>query len=124
MCKRNLRFELQISRNGQNINFLRNCSKFLVFTKIVIFKYICNFLDQLLLPYKLYGRTCQEYSFIFASCEPLKTFTYSRGKMLRLLQATTCPSVLTNLLESLRFIRCMPVQRRLLYLITILTHCG
>ena len=30
-----------------------------------------TFLDQLLHPYKFYGRECQEYSFIFASCEPL-----------------------------------------------------
>ena len=40
--------------------------------KIVIFKYNCNFLDQLLLPYKFYGRYMSGiYFFIFTSCEPL-----------------------------------------------------
>ena len=37
------------------------------------FKYICNFLDQLLLPYKFHGRDMSGILlFIFASCEPLK----------------------------------------------------
>ena len=36
------------------------------------FKYICNFLDQLLYPYKFYGRGLSGILFfIFASCEPL-----------------------------------------------------
>ena len=43
-----------------------------MFTKIVILKYICNFLDQLLHPYKFYGRDMPGILFfIFASCEPL-----------------------------------------------------
>ena len=36
------------------------------------FKYICNFLGQLLHPYKFYGRDMSGILFfIFASCEPL-----------------------------------------------------
>ena len=39
-----------------------------------IFKYICNFLDQLLHPYKFHGRDMSGILFfIFASCEPLKS---------------------------------------------------
>ena len=35
--------------------------------------YICNFLDQLLHPYKFHGRDMLEILFfIFASCEPFK----------------------------------------------------
>ena len=41
--------------------------------KSYIFKYDCNFLDQLILPYEFYGRGMLGiYFFIFASCEPLK----------------------------------------------------
>ena len=72
MCKRIFEFELQLSSYWQNINFSRYCPKFHIFTKIVIFKYICNFLAQLLHPYKLYGRNMSGILFfIFASCEPL-----------------------------------------------------
>ena len=56
MCKRIYKFELQWSSYWQNIKFSRYYPKFHIFTKIVIFKYICNFLDQLLHPYKFYGR--------------------------------------------------------------------
>ena len=41
--------------------------------KSYFFKYICNFLDQLLHPYKFYSRNMSGILFfIFASCEPLK----------------------------------------------------
>ena len=56
MCKRIFKFELQLGSYWQNIKFSRYCPKFHIFTKIVIFKYICSFLDQLLHPYKFYGR--------------------------------------------------------------------
>ena len=40
--------------------------------KSLFFKYNWNFFDQLLLPYKFYGRdTVGMLFFIFASCEPL-----------------------------------------------------
>ena len=55
MCKRIFRFELQLSSYWQNMKFSRNCPKFHIFTKIVILKYICNFLDQLLHLYEFYG---------------------------------------------------------------------
>ena len=47
MCKRIFKFELQLSSYWQNIKSLRYCPKFHILTKIVIFKYICNFLDFL-----------------------------------------------------------------------------
>ena len=56
MCKRIFKFELQLGSYWQNIKFSRYCPKFLIFTKILIFKYICNFLDQLLHPYKFCRR--------------------------------------------------------------------
>ena len=66
------KFELQLSSYWQNIKFSWYCPKFHIFTKIVIFKYICNFLDQLLHPCKFYGRNMSGILFfIFASCEPL-----------------------------------------------------
>ena len=72
MCKRILKFELQLSNYRQNIKFSQYCPKFHNFTKIVIFKYTCNFLDQLLHPYKFNGRDMSGILFfIFASCEPL-----------------------------------------------------
>ena len=41
-------------------------------------KYICNFLDQLLHPYKLYGRDMSGILFfIFASCEPLRSVKWA-----------------------------------------------
>ena len=41
--------------------------------KSYFFKYICNFIDQLLHPYKFHGRYMSGMLiFIFASCEPLK----------------------------------------------------
>ena len=40
--------------------------------KSLFFKYICNFLDQLLYPYKFHGRDMSGILFfIFASCELL-----------------------------------------------------
>ena len=72
MCKRIFRFELQLSSYWQNIKFSRNCPKFHVFTKNVIFKHNCTFIDQLLHPYKFYGRDMSGILFfIFASCEQL-----------------------------------------------------
>ena len=39
------------------------------------FKYFCNFWDQLLHPYKFYGRDMSGILFfIFASCEPLRSY--------------------------------------------------
>ena len=72
MCKRIFKFELQLSSDRQNIKFSRYCPKFHIFTNIIIFKYICNFLDPLLHPYKFYGRDVSGILFsIFASCQPL-----------------------------------------------------
>ena len=39
----------------KNIKFSRNCTKFYILTKIAIFKYNWNSLDQLLPPYKSQG---------------------------------------------------------------------
>ena len=70
-AKEFLNFELQLSSYWQNIKFSQYCPKFHIFTKIVFFKYICNFLDQLLHRYKFYGRDMSGILFfIFASCEP------------------------------------------------------
>ena len=45
--------------------------------KSKFFKYICKFLDQLLHPYKSYGRDMSGILFfIFASCEPLSNVIY------------------------------------------------
>ena len=72
MCKRIFTKELQLSSYWQNIKFSRNCPKFHIFTKFVIFKYICNFLDHVLHPQKFHGRDMSGILFfIFASCEPL-----------------------------------------------------
>ena len=47
-----------------------------MFTKIVIFQVYLQLLDQLLHPYKFYGRDMSGILFfIFASCEPLKNET-------------------------------------------------
>ena len=74
MCKRIFKFELQLSSYSQNIKFSRYCPKFHIFTNIVIFKYICNFLDQLFDPYKFHGRNMSGILFfIFASCHPLNS---------------------------------------------------
>ena len=78
MCKGIFKFELQLSSYWQNINFSRNCPKFHIFTKIIIFQVsFPNFLDHLLHPYKFYGRDMPEILFlIFASCEPLMVCSY------------------------------------------------
>ena len=72
-------FKIQAFSYWQNIKFSRYCPKFHIFTNIVIFKYFCNFLDQLLHPYKFHGRDMSGILFfIFANCHPLmymiKTF--------------------------------------------------
>ena len=75
MCKRIFKFELQLSSYWQNIKFSQYCPKFHIFTKIIIFHIMCNFLDQLLHPYKFHGRDMSGILFfIFASCEPLTQF--------------------------------------------------
>ena len=62
-------------------------TKYQIFTKLpqiphihinrIFFKYICNFLDQLLHPYKFYGRDMSGILFfIFASCEPLSWYCW------------------------------------------------
>ena len=48
------------------------------------FKYFCNFLDQLLHPYKFYGRGMSGILFfIFASCEPLVKLINGSAKTCR-----------------------------------------
>ena len=92
MCKRIVRFELQFSSYWQNIKFSRNCPKFHIFTKIVICKFICNFLDQLLHPYKFHGRDMSGILFfIFASCEPLTPLSIPVD-----LYITTCRPIFTD----------------------------
>ena len=54
------------------------------------FKYICHFLDQLLHPYKFYGRDMSGIlKFIFASCKPLSfaKMAYSPSIDARLIEA-------------------------------------
>ena len=71
MCKRIFKFELQLRSYWQNIKFSWYCPKFPIFTNIVIFQ-VYNFWDQLLHPYKFYGRDMSWILFfIFASCHPL-----------------------------------------------------
>ena len=76
MCKRIFWFELQCKKL---------LTKYQIFTKLLqiphihmnrnFLKYICNFLDQLLLPYTFHDRDMSGILFfIFASCEPLKHF--------------------------------------------------
>ena len=56
-------------------NFREIAPNFTYSQKLQLFKYICNFLDQLLHPYKSYGRDMSEILFfIFDSCEPLNIF--------------------------------------------------
>ena len=80
MCKRILRLELEVSSYWQNIKFSQNWPKFHIFIWIIIFQVYLQ-LFWLLHPYKFYGRdmlcVCQEYSFIFASCEPLTLGRFS-----------------------------------------------
>ena len=72
-AKEFLNSELQISSYWQNIKISRNRPKFHIFTWFVIFKYICNFLDQLLHPDKFHGRDMSGILFFnFANCEPLR----------------------------------------------------
>ena len=53
-------------------NFQDIAPNFTFSQKWLFFKYICNFLDQLLHPYKFNGRDMSWILFfIFASCEPL-----------------------------------------------------
>ena len=74
MCKRICKFERQLSSYWQNIKFSQYCPKFHIFTKIIVFKNICNSLDHVL--HSLYilwqGHVRNTlFFFIFASCEPL-----------------------------------------------------
>ena len=70
-AKEFFKFKLWLSSYWQNIKFSRYCPKFHIFTNIVIFKYLCNFLDQLLHPYKFHGRDMSGILFlIFARCRP------------------------------------------------------
>ena len=56
-------------------NFRDFAPNFTFSQKSYFLKYICNFLDQLLHPYKFYGRDMSGILFfIFASCEPLSFF--------------------------------------------------
>ena len=77
-AKKKIKFELQLSSYWQNIKFSRFCPKFHIFTKIVIvvFLQFLRLLDQLLHPYKFYGRGISGILFfIFTSCEPLTPLT-------------------------------------------------
>ena len=38
------------------LNFQENCPKFYIFTNILVFRFNCNFLHHLLLPYKFHDR--------------------------------------------------------------------
>ena len=77
MCKRIFRFELQLSSYWQNIKFSRNCPKFQIFTRIVIFQEYLHFLDHLLHPYKFHGSDMSGILFfMFVSCKPLIHMLY------------------------------------------------
>ena len=65
MCKRIFIFELQLSSYWQNIKFSRYCPKFHIFTNIVIFQVYLQLLDQLLHPYKFYGRDMSGILFFY-----------------------------------------------------------
>ena len=119
MCKRIFKFELQLSSYWQSIKFSRYCPKFYIFTNIVIFQVYCNFLDQLLHPYKFYGRDMSGklFFFIFASCEPLsiaiekKNVFISIVKLIRMLWVLRtnhlpCP----KLCHALRFVECNDIH--------------
>ena len=73
MCKREFSISnFKLRSYWQNIDFSRNCPEFYIITKIKIFKYNCNFLDQLLLPYDFHGNSMRGIIlFSFASGEPL-----------------------------------------------------
>ena len=56
-------------------NFHEIAPNFTYSQNSLFFKYICNFLDQLLHPYKFHGSDMSGILFfIFASCEPLELF--------------------------------------------------
>ena len=80
MCKRIFRFKLQAVTDKIS-NFHEIVPNSTYSHKLQFFKYICNFLDQLLHPYKFHGRDMSGILFfIFASCEllnhPLCTGTF------------------------------------------------
>ena len=54
MCKIIFRYDL--IKQKKSVKFSRNCRKFHIFMKIAISKYNWNFVDQLLLHFKFYGR--------------------------------------------------------------------
>ena len=79
--KKNLKFELQVTDKISNFHDI--APNFTFSQKLQFFKYICDFLDQPLHPYKFYGRDMSGILFfIFASCEPLTENGLSRNKML------------------------------------------
>ena len=72
MCKRNFRFELQLSSYWQNIIFFYEIAPNFTYShESLFFKYNYNFLDQLLLPYKFYGRGMWGILFFIFASEPL-----------------------------------------------------
>ena len=78
MCKRIFKFELnpinQLLTKYQIFTILPQISHFHKYRNCL--KYICNFLEKLLHPYKFYGRDMSGILFfISASCEPLTKYT-------------------------------------------------
>ena len=77
MCEIIFTFVFNLAVIENNIDFSRNCPKFHLFTKMVIFESILEFfffLDQLLLPYKFHGSSMTgTLLFNFASCEWLNS---------------------------------------------------
>ena len=64
-------------------NFNEIAPNFTFSQKSQFFKYICNFLDQLLHLYKFHGRDMWGILFfIFASCEPLTTHNWQKWKFM------------------------------------------
>ena len=74
MCKRIFKIRASIKKlltKYQIFTILPQISHFHKFRNFL--KYICNFWDQLLHPYKFYGRDMSGILFfVFASCHPLK----------------------------------------------------
>ena len=70
MC--NFKIRTLIKQLFTKYQFLTKLPQISYIHKIIIFKYNWTFLDQMLLPYKLYGKDMWGILFfIFASCEPL-----------------------------------------------------
>ena len=81
ICKRIFKFELQLSGYWQNIKFSRYYPKFHIFHKNRNFSSIFAFLDQLLHPYKFYGRVRDMSGILFLhfSHEPLISYIRNAG---------------------------------------------